>query len=187
MNFKKIIGTVGLCMSLLSLSAAAVPMYVSNTQGVITGVTGLVVRTDIYDMTLHHSTFDQLFADVGARALYSQRFAHDASAALVAFTTFQPVAAHRFLGCERVIFDFCGLTTTYQILDASTARGYAAVVADDFWPYLWEGTDPTGINQVHDSFATWDRVASSIPEPPMVLLIASGLVVLAVARRKVRA
>ena len=187
MNFKKIVGTVGLCMSLLSLSAAAVPTYVSNTDGIVTGVTGLVVGTDMYGMTLHDSTFDQLFADVGARALYSQEFAHDASVALVKFTTSQPVSSFRFLGCERAIFDFCALTTTYQILDASTVRTYAAVVADDFWPYLWEGTDPTGINQVHDSFATWDRVASSIPEPPMVLLIASGLVVLAVARRKVRA
>ena len=186
MNFKKIIGTVGLCMSLLSLSAAAVPIYVSNTQGVITGVRGLVVRTDIYDMKLNDSTFDQLFDDVGARALYSQEFAHDASAALVAFTTLQPVASYRVLGCEGEIFHFCAFTTTYQILDASTARGYAAVVADKYWPYLWEGTLPTSINQVHESLATWDRVGSSIPEPPMILLIASGLVVLAVARRKVR-
>ena len=58
MVFKYIIGAVGMCMSLLSFSAFAIPSYDYNTTGDITGVTGLVVDGADWDMTLHDGSFD---------------------------------------------------------------------------------------------------------------------------------
>lgn len=97
MTFKSIIGAVCTCLAIVSTSAYAVPAYVisGNT---ITGVTGLDVGGDTWDMTLHEGSFDDLFTAQPASALYTEAFSLAASTSLMDFSNSISLPATEMLG-----------------------------------------------------------------------------------------
>ena len=103
MVIKSIIGAVGMYLSLLSFTAIGVPMYEINGEDIITGVTGLEVDGEVWDMTLHTGGFDDLFADVGWAAVYDEGFSVRASLALSSFVNDDVISgyvnANMVLGC----------------------------------------------------------------------------------------
>ena len=190
MTIKYILGAVVVSMSLLTTYAHAVPTtYVYNGSGEITGVAYLDINGALWDMTLHDVSYGSLYNALGADALYDTGFAIDASRALVSFTNTQNELASTFVGCHDTSM-FCGITTVYGYGMTSTGwryTGYLDYVSDfsgdTFLPIqLWDAT----VNWDTFTYATWERASQGVPEPSVVLLIASGLMAFGIARRKDR-
>ena len=188
MTIKYILGVVVVSMSLLSTSAHAIPTtYLYNGSDEITGVASLDINGALWDMTLHDGSYTSLYQTLGAVALYEVGFAFDASEALASFTNTRTDLASSFVGCT---FTSCRISTVISLYDNGGQLYYDAYHVD-----IKDGPrDSVGVSYDFDAelldpavtFATWSRVQQTVPEPSVVLLIASGLMVLGIARRKDR-
>lgn len=187
MNNPRFWGAVFTVLALASTGAQAVPILEIDSGGNVTGVTGLTVGMDTYNATFNDGSFEQvIFND--PTAVYSEAFANDASSALVTFmstqiTAFEPAD---IFGC--VSSTTCLLMTVYgydSSLPPSFNGVYARINSDSVAGPITLGGS-AGINYEDISFVTW-QIAGSVPEPPISLLVASGLIGFGVTSRKRRA
>ena len=187
MVIKYIIGAIAICMSFSATVAHAVPSYDYNTGGEIIGISSVDVQGTLWDMTLHDGSFDSLYAALGSTAVYDRQFSHDASAALFAFTVTQAHPSELFLGCTSDAVG-CFIVTAYLYEpDRSTVTGWMdgySTVEDDI---LREGPMSSDMNFDIATWATWEVSSSTVPEPSIAILIASGLFAFGIVRRKSRA
>ena len=191
MTIKYILGAVVVCMSLHATSAHAIPTtYLYDGSGQITGVAALDINGTRWDMTLHDGSIASLYEELGSDVLYEEGFALDASAALVSFTNTQNDSANTFFGCHNVLWIGCSVATVYELQGRWPNRVYSAYVdrvSDSSPDLLRERVDyDAWTDSDYDTFATWARHVEGVPEPSVVLLIASGLMVYGIARRKDR-
>ena len=173
---------VFLALTLLWISGpvSAIPSYVYSG-GQVTGVTGLEVDGVLWDMTLHDASYDELYAALGDSALYTMAFSEAVTDALVTFTNTQADLASTIIGCG--VETSCAITTVFEYTGTQYA-GYYDLVRDnevDFSTWTWI---PSDANHSGITYATW--TVANVPEPSVVLLMASGLMVFGIARRKDR-
>jgi hypothetical protein len=156
-----------------------------DSGGNITGVTGLTVGMYIYNATFNDGSFEAvIFND--PTAVYSETFANDASSALGSFmlsqiNSFQP---NDIFGCTEP--DVCLLMTVFDFNSSAPSFDgvYTRMNPDTVTgPNTLGGS--AGINFGDISFTTWQKV-ESVPEPSIVILMASGLIGFSVIRRKLR-
>lgn len=179
----KIHACLSLALLLISGSVSAIPSLVYDGS-LITGATGIIIDGEEWDMTLHEDvSFLSLYELQGIDLLYSETFSTAANGSLVDFfnsldpTTLDPQS---FLGCT--FGEFCNIATAYDNAD-DLVYVNAAVVGGPF--VLNVQFADFDHHDLHDiTFASW--TLTSVPEPPIALLIASGLILYGVARRRVR-
>ena len=173
-----------ICMSVFTTNANAIPSYVYNGNGDITGVTALEINSTLWDMTLHDGSYDSLFDTFGSNALYTDTFSEAASDALNVMTTTLPIAAGALFGCATLATD-CHIATAFQYDQLNhTVTATSDLVRDAFPDGLQSGTVDSRLDFNVLTYATW--TVHGVPEPSVALLLASGLVVFRVTRRKVR-
>jgi len=211
MIIKSFICAVYSALLIAATSAQAIPMLETDSGGNITGVSNLTVGGVAYNAAFSGGAYPiYVFGQPYVIPLYSRAFADDATAALAAYlgsALIGPIDPYIFLGCDSLEgYPFqrndCHLSTVYQF-------GY------DFYtgcpPYMWspecsylpvdgstvdidesgvygttafyETDDTDDYNEVGD--VAW--VKWSVTEPPVSILMASGLIVFGVTRRKRRA
>ena len=183
MVFKYIIGAIAICLSFSATVAHSVPSYDYNAGGEIIGISNVFVEGNLWDMTLHDGSYDDLYATMGTAALYSDLFSHAASDALHAFTDTDTFPPATFLGCTSLTN--CRLSTAfrYDIADSRVTvwyDNYAVVPAS-----VGGGRPSSNVNLDNLTFATWALNSSNVPEPSIAILMASGLIAFGFARRKV--
>ena len=184
MTHKYILGAVVVCMSLLTTYAHAIPTtYVYNGSGEITGVAALDINGVLWDMTLHDGSYTTVYQTIGADALYDHDFALSASGALVDFTNTQQDLAATLVGCEGLTY--CQVTTVHAFGNGFYSAFFTAVM-DEIDDSIGDQIATTEIDSTWFTFASWSTTAQGVPEPSVVLLIASGLMVFGIARRKDR-
>ena len=186
MAIKYILGEVVICMSVLTTHAHAIPTtYMYNGSGEITGVAALDINGTLWDMTLYDGSYTSLFTELGSDALYGETFSRDASMALVDFTNYQIKLPSDFLGCT--LLTACAISTFYDYPIAQiNVNAYSAVITPTGVDYVTSIYEDPDITYPQVTYATWELSAASVPEPSVVLLIASGLMVFGIARRKDR-
>lgn len=184
MDKTRFLGAVFTVLTLASTSVQAVPMLEYSGTDII-GVTGVIVGGDTYNATFIDGTFGDAFSS-DPTIVYGDTFSDDATTALYNFlvsidtSTYQ---ADDFLGCETAN---CYLVTVDQY--TTTAAGPSVDVHNDMPAGIGitlVGIDPT-IDYDSTSFVSWTNVGA-VAEPPIALLMASGLIVFGMTGMKRRA
>ena len=182
MKIKSIIGATCACLAVVSFNVNAITMYDLNSNGDITGVSGLDVGGISWDMTLHDSSFDSLYASIGSAALYGSDFSSNASVALLNFINTTPdTLPTDFYGCTFV--DSCFMVTVYA-QETERVSGSGVGVLDGNVDYAAIFTPLRDTDYSNVAYATWAESAS-VPVPAAVWLFGSGLIgLIGLARRK---
>ena len=158
----------------------------------ITGVSGIIIDGEEWDMTLHDGSFDQIYWGTTVDLLYTHEFAQVATAELKAFfITLEPDIilgnSENFVGCDNLVG--CDITTAYSYdSDAGFFQSWSILVFNEDNSAQFLISDATRLSTTDSTgrtHASWAR--ASVPEPPVALLMASGLIAFGVVRRKSRA
>ena len=186
MFFKSIIGIVCTCITFASLNVNATPAYSIISNGELIGINGLSVGSGTYDMTLHAGSFDTLFA-ADSSSVYDSTFADLADQSLHAFMLSSyagsGLSALDILGCSDPDLD-CFIATIYDN-SAVTLDGFATVIEGNVVdPGLFNAFPESNVDYAYLTYATYKE--STVPEPSIALLMASGLIAFGVVRRKAR-
>ncbi len=182
MSVRTIICALIVGLTLTCTSAHAMPML-ELSNGDITGVSGLLVDGDRWNATFNDGSFAAI--NLNTPIVYSDPFATSATAALFAYLdtldhmAFDPAD---FVGCTS---SECYLST---VISANQSFFDARVVifassSTTLPPNIVGGETATDYTQA--AFVSWAPAA--VPEPSVVLLMASGMIALRVTRRKRRA
>jgi len=180
MAFKSIIVAVCAYSVFTSFNANAVPTYNVDVGGNVTGIAGLEVQGELWEMTLHDGAYDDLFLADPTAGLYDVAFAELATVSLVNFMSLNQFSndVSKFLGCSDP--NQCGIVT--YITEGSTAQAWAALATASGVQDVGNVSTSTG-NHSNITFATWTTNAN-VPEPSITVLLASGLIAFGVVRRK---
>jgi hypothetical protein len=196
---KSFIYSMFTALAFAATSAQAIPMLETDSSNAITGVSGLLVGGVVYDATFNDGSFNDLLSRAPPDPLYSSQFASDANSALASFianVVTNPYDPSRFVGCFAL---GCYLTTAVDITPPPSPQfvlaystdvqhgvgfplsSFLAIVLppDDGLPVVTDDDD------LYHTYVTWQP--STVPEPPVALLMASGLIAFWVTRRKRRA
>lgn len=190
MTFKSMIRAISVCAALLSFNANAVPTFTHGGTGKISGALNLDIGGDLYNMTLHDSSFISAFP-TNSDGLYTDAFAESASRSLAAFllTENGNFLASDFLGCLSTV-TICRISTGYDIythFGTPLLRSWNATQFDGEPVTIYKDTRGNVIssNPSQITYASW-ALAASVPEPSIAILLGSGLIAFAVVRRKAR-
>lgn len=183
MSIKTIIFALTVGLTLTCTYANATPML-ERSNGDITGVSGLMVDGAIWNATFNDGSFDSI--NPTTPLLQPLAFAQAASSALYSFfDTSVPLADYdpdQIVGCTSTLR--CLLLTAFD-LSATTVTGRSAILHPND-PPTDNSTFNSYLNSTLDyadySYVSWERAA--VPGPPISLLMASGLIILRVTRRK---
>lgn len=180
------------CLALVLLwvtgPVSAIPSLVYDGSD-ITGVSGLIIDGEEWDMTLHDGSYYELSVNQGIDLVARDSFfAYDATLALYTWmvNTDPLELAQRvdmFVGCSYLYQ--CNIVTVWN--DATNV-----VLAHDSLAYTYARYHyiaNTGHDKMVDynnrAYASWIR--ASVPEPSIAILMASGLLAFRVVRRKRKA
>jgi hypothetical protein len=161
----------------------------------ITGVTGIMVGTDTFDATFHDGSFAELYA-ADPTSVYSSAFASDATTALFSYIDTLPLTSYpagSFIGCSST--DNCYLTTAFAFADSVVATSAVYISDTGYHEALTPFAQPLdgSVNFNNLTYTTWqsqapvDKPPEAVAEPPIAILIASGLIAFGMTRRKRRA
>jgi len=167
MAFKSIIVAVCAYSVFTSFNANAVPTYNVDVGGNVTGIAGLEVQGELWEMTLHDGAYDDLFLADPTAGLYDVAFAELATVSLVNFMSLN---------------QFSNDVSVTYITEGSTAQAWAALATASGVQDVGNVSTSTG-NHSNITFATWTTNAN-VPEPSITVLLASGLIAFGVVRRK---
>jgi hypothetical protein len=211
MEIKSFKYSVFAALALTATSAQAILMLETDSSNAITGVSGLTVGGVVYDATFNDITAYEM--TYHPSILYPSLFASEASSALASFlatVVTDPFDPSRFVGCTSD--QHCVLLTVFDYAypgfsPPNPVVAYAAIVDQDGVRRRGPGGDgfdtgplygpeiglcPEACTGIYSGFTypefslvTWQ--SSAVPEPPVALLMASGLFVFGVTRRKRRA
>ncbi len=170
----------------ISRPVLAIPTYAYDSANQIVGVNGVEVEGETWDMLFHGGAFYEL-QNGPWKSLYEVSFAIKANSSFLSFyNSNPPISDEVFAGCES---SSCGFATAYDLVFHPFQQNVTVLVTGlydmskpwfpidtDFSPWLPPGDVMWG---------TWEK-AVTVSEPPVAMLLATGLAIFGVIRRKVR-
>ncbi|MCK5396558.1 MAG: PEP-CTERM sorting domain-containing protein [Gammaproteobacteria bacterium] len=168
---------------LYATHAIAIPTYTLNSDGKITGLTGLQSGSNTYDLVLHDGSFTEYLAAEGEVDIYTHAFANQVTADLAAFLTMRGdiLAPTSFFSCE--LDEGCHIASPWLVNDTSV--GFASAFVDNISVKTINGSVPKANDVASVTWAAWSLADDvSVPEPSIMLLLCTGLLGIFVTTRR---